>query len=161
MSDPAELQYIAPKIRRSMDPLNMTQQKVFLYDVSQLSDPDPVREAQLLVDLQGFLGLTEPISPMIWFKPGKKHDNKLLQEVNSKKIDICEDQYINLRSLLMEQSRDASTWITKFFINAPDVVVSSKDHFANVLMESWLHDPCLERKKKHSTAAIANTTTLS
>jgi hypothetical protein len=149
-SDPEELQWISTTIRRSMDRIPTTQ-KIFLYDIRQLSDPDPVREAQLLVDLQGFLGLTEPIEPMLWFKPGKKHASKVLDEVNQMKIDICDDQYSALRQVLMETAVNASTWITNYFIDAPDVVVTSKDYFANVLMKSWHEDPCLERANKKLT----------
>jgi hypothetical protein len=149
ITDPNEIQYIGQKIRRSMDPLPRTKQKVFLYDVRQLSDSDSGREAQLLTDLQSFLGLHEPISPMIWFKPGKKHENEnTLKKVNEMKINICDEKYIKLRDALMEQSINASRWISQYFIHAPDVFVSSKEHFSSVLMKSWERDPCLDRATK-------------
>ena len=148
MSDPNEIQYIGPKIRRSRDPLETKTQKVFLYDVRQLSDPDPGREVQLLTDLQSFLGLQEPISSMIWFKPGKKHDEKIMEHVNEQKINICDEKYTILRDVLMEQSVNASKWISNYFVHAPDVFVSSKEHFSNVLMKSWERDPCLDRVSK-------------
>jgi hypothetical protein len=147
ITDPNEIQYISPKIRRSMDTLQ-TKQKVFLYEVRQLSDSDPGRETQLLTDLQSFLGLTEPISSMIWFKPGLKHEQKTLEQVNEMKINICDEKYIKLRGVLMEQSINASKWISQYFVEAPDVYVSSKEHFSSVLMKSWLRDPCLDRANK-------------
>jgi hypothetical protein len=150
MSDPNEIQYIGPKIRRSRDALETKTQKVFLYEVRQLSDPDPEREVQLLSDLQSFLGLQEPISSMIWFKPGKKHADSIMEHVNERKINICDEKYNNLREVLMEQSVNASTWISQYFVHAPDVFVSSKEHFANVLMKSWLRDPCLDRVSSKS-----------
>jgi hypothetical protein len=157
ITDPNEIKYIGQKIRRSMDALHTTQ-KVFLYEVSQLSDSDPGREAQLRTDLQTFLGLRKPIAPMIWFKPGKKHNEKVLERVNQKKINICDDKFTHLRHVLMEQSINASRWIRQYFIQAPDVFVSSKEHFSSVLMKSWERDPCLDRTPSVINADTTKTT---
>jgi len=86
--------YLDPEARKSIDPLpNIPAQKVFLYEVSQLSDGDESRAAQLREVLQSFLGLRQPILPMIWYKPGKEHNLATLQKVNAKKIDICDRKY--------------------------------------------------------------------
>jgi hypothetical protein len=85
-------------------------------------------------DLQQFLGLREPIAPFIWFKPGKNHTREELKRVDKKKIDICDDKFAKLRSTLMEQSVNASKWIREYFVGAEDVVVSSKEHFSDVLL---------------------------
>jgi hypothetical protein len=143
-SDPAEGQYIGPRLRRSQDIVDH-KGRVFLYEVSQLSDNDKGRSSALRLDLQQFLGLNEPIAPFIWFKPGKNHSDEHLARVNLNKIDICDDKFNIVRSTLMKQSTNASNWIREYFIDAPDVLVSSKDHFTNVIMKAWHEDPCLGR----------------
>lgn len=94
MSTSAEEQsFLDVTIRRSLNPINAPQ-KVFLYEVSQLSDSDDDRATQFRIDLQSFLGLRTPIDPMIWYKPGVKHeDEKVIGEVKAKKIDICSKRY--------------------------------------------------------------------
>lgn len=124
-----------------------TTRKVFFYEVRQLSDSDEGREARLRKDLQTFLHLKEPIKPIIWFKPGKNHSDTILAEVNEQKIDICHDEFQNVRNELMQHAISASRWIRKYFIHAPDVVVSSKEELDRLLLE-WETDPCIERWQK-------------
>jgi hypothetical protein len=149
--DPNEYQYIDPVYRRrSMDPLPRNSRRIFLYEVSQLSDQED-RTAQFRVDLQNFLGLEQPIPPLIWVKPGRNHtDQRTVERANAKKIDICDDQYEHLREVLMKQAVNASRWIRKYFVASDDVVVSSRDYFVNTLMPSWERDPCLDRKAEAS-----------
>jgi hypothetical protein len=141
-----ELQYVAPQwLPRSIKPLPPNNRQILLYEVSQLSDPK--YETQFRMDLQNFLGLQREIPPMIWFKPGKKHtDAQVIEKTSLKKIDICDDEFRDLRAILMEQAVNASRWIREYFVNAPDVTVSSRDFFVNELMPSWECDPCLDRK---------------
>jgi hypothetical protein len=141
-----ELQYVAPQwLPRSIKPLPPNNRQILLYEVSQLSDPK--YETQFRVDLQHFLGLQREIPPMIWFKPGKKHtDAQVIEKTSLKKIDICDDEFQDLRAILMEQAVNASRWIREYFVYAPDVTVSSRDYFVNELMPSWERDPCLDRK---------------
>lgn len=142
-----EQRYVAAPFRRSLDPLPHNKRRVFLYEVSQLSDDSSGREGQFRVDLQSFLGLRQPIEPLIWFKPGRQHsDEKVIQRTNSKKINICDEKYEGLRNVLMEQAVNASRWIREFFVNSPDVTVSSPEYFVKTLMPSWEQDPCLNRK---------------
>ena len=102
-SDPAELMYIDkelwPFLNTSSSVSNAAaasrwKNRVFLYELSQLSDQDPTRSLAFRKDLQSFLGLKQPIPDMIWFKPGIDHeDAEALNDVNSKKIDICQPKY--------------------------------------------------------------------
>jgi hypothetical protein len=125
-------------------------QPVFLYEVSELSDTDEARSLALRQGLTKFLELKEEIKPFIWYRPGKSYDTdqKKLEEVNALKIDICESKYDSIRSYIMENSVNASKWISEYFLDAPDVYVSSRDHFVNTVMKSWQVDPCVERRKK-------------
>lgn len=134
--------FVDPKYRKGITVVP-TQRRVFLYEVSQLSDKDETRSLRLRQDLQDYLKLDKPIEPFIWFKPGKNHsDPSVKQAIESQKIDIC--QHLEVKSVLMRHAIQASEWITKFFIDADGVVVSSKEHFRKILM-SWKVDPCSER----------------
>ena len=126
-----------------------TDRRVFLYEVSQLSDRDDNRALQFRIDLQKFLHLQQPIEPFIWYKPGINHTEESdLREVSGKKIDICEERYENLRSVLMHQSVQAAQWIRTYFLHANGVTVSSPDYFSNTLLKAWEVDPCIERQRK-------------
>jgi hypothetical protein len=57
------------------------------------------------------------------------------------KMNICLDQYVELRKVLLEQASRSSAWIRDAFITNPNVKVSSPKHFSRVL-ESWGKDPC-------------------
>jgi hypothetical protein len=143
-TDPDESRYIAKELMK-FQRLIPSKRRIFLYEVSQLSDKNETRSTAIRNDLQQFLGLREPIAPFIWFKPGKNHTPKELKRVDKKKIDICDDKFAKLRSTLMEQSVNASKWIREYFVGAEDVVVSSKEHFSDVLLTAWERDPCLDR----------------
>mmetsp|Transcript_3092 Transcript_3092/g.6595 ORF Transcript_3092/g.6595 Transcript_3092/m.6595 type:complete len:354 (-) Transcript_3092:37-1098(-) len=115
--------------------------KVFLYDMNQLQNKEFM--GAFLGDLREFLGLKAPLeSPMIHVKPGQKlmskeHENRL----RSKKINICEDQFAELRGLLQRQASESASWILDEFLANPNVKVSSPDYFKRIL-EAWHDDPC-------------------
>lgn len=115
--------------------------KVFLYEMSQLQNGESMDV--FLKDLQEFLGLKTPLDgPMMHVKPGRKpmsreHEKELMM----KKIDICEDQYLDLRELLKRQASASADWILGDFILHPNVQISSPDHFKSLLQE-WHSDPC-------------------
>ncbi len=115
--------------------------KVFLYETSQLRNSASMDD--FLKDLQEFLGLKTPFrGPMMHVKPGRKpmseeHEKELM----SKKIDICEDQYANLRELLRKQASASADWILEEFLSKPDVTVSSPEYIKSKLLE-WHFDPC-------------------
>lgn len=113
--------------------------KVFLYDVAQLRNDDSLRSERFRQDLSKFLGLDRKLDqPMIWHKPGKG----LVEEG---KIDICDDQYAELRKILREHASNSSSWIMSTFINHPNVQISSPEYFSSIL-ESWHLDPCPKTK---------------
>lgn len=159
-----EQQYVDEAYRKTMDPVPTTR-RVFLYDVSQLSDSNEQRANQFRTDLQHYLHLTNPIDPFIWFKPGRNHstdhakgkERGLFQTSTAttrpssvgsslRKIDICDERYNHLRSVLMHHAVQSSRWMRRYFVHANGVVVSSKDYFANSLLTSWEQDPCAARR---------------
>jgi hypothetical protein len=146
----AELEYIDIPMRKAIDPIRTTR-KVFLYEVSQLSDPDMDRSTQFRKDLQHFLHLKQPILPFIWYKPGQNRTtdrNLKVNVVNSRKIDICDSKYDAIREILLHHSKQASRWISKYFIHADGVIVSSKRYFETTIMKKWELDPCIERQSR-------------
>lgn len=79
---------------------------------------------------------------MVWFKPGRKSlSDTELETVNKKKVDICEDQYKEVRDKLLEISINASTWIREYFLSSPDVVISNQA-VLEAHLRTWHIDPC-------------------
>ena len=111
--------------------------KVFLYELTQLKDSNSTRADLYRSDLQSYLGLEHPLSPI---------DESEARQNKVNVLHICEDKYKDLRAELMRHSQAASLWIRKYFLPHPDVTVSSPEHFQE-LLKTWMTDPCLENKK--------------
>lgn len=149
-TDPQEKALIPAEYQKLIKPVPL-KGRIFLWDISQLNSDNPhFRE-----DLRQFLRLDDPLPEMIWVKPGFHHNkNPFKHEVMSKKIDICDTQYKEIREILLRQGTLASDWIRKYFLEAEGVFVSQKEHFSNVILKSWERDICLDRpaKKQESIA---------
>jgi len=144
------------------DILDMTSNEVFLFDVDQLSDTDPLRRELFRQDLQNFLQLSEPLPPNpVPIKPGKFHHNITVQaDKNQRKIDICDDEYVPLRRELMELASMSSEWIREQFLGRPGVYVSSPEYLRRILEERWLVDPCDDENNRlgsnNTLASVTN-----
>ena len=151
-TDPLERQWFGKK-QHLLQKAVPTPAPVFLYEVSQLSDPNMERSKRFVQDLQNFLGLQQTLDDsMVWFKPGIKHDNAdSLQSVDARKIDICDERYNDLRRTLLNNARNASAWMAQYFVTAPGVTVSSPDYFVQSIMQAWKVDPCIERQRHNAT----------
>lgn len=125
------------------NPIIRSPNPVFLYDTQQLADTDPQRSAQFRRDLQLFLGLSKPLSTVVHYSPGKLLNETLQEERNSKKMDICLDDFTELRRSLLDKANRSTYYIRKYFIHASDVMVSSPDYFLQIL-DSYEKDPCEE-----------------
>ena len=123
-----------------------TPNPVFMYDTQQLSDKDKERSAQFRRDVQLFIGLSTPLPPIIHFSPGKNLNSTMQAERDALKIDICSDEYTDLRQILLEKARRSAFYIRKYFMHAPDVIVSSPEYFSHVL-DSYQQDPCDEKQE--------------
>jgi len=111
---------------------------LFVYDVAQFYDTDPYRQEQFKLDLQRFLGLTLPLP-----EPTDKDKSKSSRHKH-KAIDICDDQFIELRKELTTIGHRASHWIRYYLLESPEVYVSSRDYLDQILAE-WKLDPCTEQ----------------
>jgi len=129
MTDPAEIEVLQPNAKSIPRPMS---NKVFLYEISQLHDTNTFRMTKYRRDLSNFLGLQEELDPF-----GDSHSSR-----NHKyALDICLPKYKTLRRKLMGIARAASTWIRMYFMQHPDVLVSSPEYFDKLLL-TWMEDPC-------------------
>ena len=123
--------------------------KVFFIEIRQLGDSDPMRTQIFRNDMQEFLQLKQPLDPMIKVLPGKpkKEDEKktTVTAKNFTRLDICQDEYLPVRTELMYISRNASIWFRQYFMKSSDVYVSSPGYMVQ-LLEEWMTDPCSLRK---------------
>lgn len=124
---------------------------VFLFELSQLSDRNTTRADEFRTDVQSLLGLKSSLPDMIHFKPGQYiHNDTTQNEIDKRKIDICDDEYKPVRDALMVYARDTSTWIRTVFLNSPTVYYSSREYMDEILL-SWMIDPCSVDKPSSST----------
>lgn len=112
--------------------------KVLLYTIEQINDTNTTRRLHFQTTLQQFLNL----------KTTAIHQDIATQDmvnVNNFKnpdiIDICEEQYRDIRSILVWQGKHASEWIRNKFMKSDDVIVSDVQYVNNILRQ-WGDDPC-------------------
>jgi hypothetical protein len=127
-TSPEEKKLLTPS--PSNVPIRPLHNQVFVYDISQLHDEDEARSDKYRHDLGNFLGLNHELSPIVNKAKNRKKD-----------FDICEDRYRPLRRVLMDIAQPASEWIRTYFMQSPDVVISSPRYFNELLLE-WMEDPC-------------------
>lgn len=126
--------------------------KVFLTELSQFQDTDEERKATLRSDLAGFLGLKHTFDQEApHFVPGMKWSAESQAIRDSRKIDICEEQYRPLREELMKGSRETSVWIRTFFLASKEVYISSPEYFDQI-MRDWMNDPCEDESQTDQRA---------
>jgi len=111
---------------------------VFLFEVSQAFDKKGGRDVQYRKDLSKFLGLSTPLQP---FLPVSYDSPDYHYAIN-----ICDKEFSQIRSDLLEIGTNAAKWIEEYFLVLPDVTVSSPDHFRE-LIRTWSIDPCDERRR--------------
>jgi hypothetical protein len=133
-------------LQLGLDPVKTPVGKVFLYEVSQLSESEDgggSRSTQFRDDLRDFLELTQDIPPFPTVNTAGKFDHlaPIKQQVDKEKIDICDPEHDEIREVLLEKAKLSSRWIRSFFLQSDDVVVSSRQHFRKIL-DTWNHDPC-------------------
>jgi hypothetical protein len=123
--------------------------RIFLYETQQLDfSSNEAYARQFRFDLHDFLNLKQSLpTTILKIKPDYKFNKRLQRRKNRFKIDICKTDYQPLRDELMKVASLSSTWIRKEFLNSPDVHVSSRPYFEQ-LLEDWLVDPCATYTRK-------------
>lgn len=116
--------------------------RVFFYDIAQLADRDEERQFKFRKEVSNFLGLETIVPPLIHVKPGKNITDKELQaKKDRKKINICDNEYANVRAELMTIARLNSLWIRQVFLDLPGIITSSREFLEQILL-GWMDDPC-------------------
>ena len=133
--------------------------KLFLLEIGQLSTKNRDEADQLVTDLEYFLETSrhgnisasnchEDLNSL-WLPRLKEHVKKhnlgegvKVEEVDLNVIDICHGRYDALRKELMTISIQASSWILRYLIKSPNVVISNRETFVT-LIKSWEQDPCV------------------
>ena len=147
-----------------LEPVKTKVGDVFLYDVAQLS------EKRFRLDLQNFLGLAKEIPEfpaivssckgcrferslrqdrvidrcffIIQSTAGRfDHIDSYKRKADRKKIDICDEEHEKIRRVLLQKAQRASVWIHGYFLKSPDVHISDRKFFVE-LLKSWQRDPC-------------------
>lgn len=114
---------------------------ILLIENRQLNDDNAIRMSTLRTDIQRYLGLNQELPSTV------PEENMRRSPKATSIFNICEDQYLPLRSELMHVARNSSIWIRQYFLKSPDVTVSSREYFDELLL-SWMQDPCLEEKTR-------------
>jgi hypothetical protein len=146
LSDPKEMALLDPftpervKLRQHTGLPN----SIFFLEISQLGDQNATRSEIFRKDLQQFLGLEQELPPIPHLRPRNKSTKK---PANATKIDICEAQYDPVRTEMLHISQNASLWFRNFFFESEDVYSSSREYLEEIL-ERWMVDPCIERRKR-------------
>ena len=119
----------------------VTRNLIFVVEMTQLKDKDPIRNQKLKDDLKSFLGLDSDLSDNPKVVPGKKWPAEVQKIKDSRKMDICRDEHIPLREELMRVSRITATWILESFMQSDDVFTTSPEFFVECI-QKWMSDPC-------------------
>jgi hypothetical protein len=143
LSSRDELSLLGPEFQKVAGLVPKMENKIFLYDISQPADKNETRKLLFRKDLSDFLGLKKPLDTD---PPRENTQEDGLEDSpeDYEEIDICDQKYKKLRAKLMEISIPASKWIREYFMDHPDVTISSPDRFRQVL-ETWSEDPCNSR----------------
>uniref|UniRef100_A0A7S4J233 Sulfotransferase domain-containing protein n=1 Tax=Odontella aurita TaxID=265563 RepID=A0A7S4J233_9STRA len=115
--------------------------EVFLMEDRQIRISEPASK-HITTDLRDFLGLTTDLPDLQPYEaPADKYGSAEDQDAASRTIRICDEEHAPVREILVQHGRDASEWITTYFLQSPDVTVSSRKLFVK-LLEDWKKDPC-------------------
>mmetsp|Transcript_10871 Transcript_10871/g.15543 ORF Transcript_10871/g.15543 Transcript_10871/m.15543 type:complete len:328 (+) Transcript_10871:309-1292(+) len=124
--------------------IHKTHQPVFLLEMDQWKDPVGGDYAEKLRhDLGDFLGIGGPLPKRTPYKHRETW-------VEGKSIRICEPQHKAVRHVLLDIARNVADWILDYLLESPQIVVSSKEHFRD-LMKLYRRDPCRAATTTDST----------
>ena len=111
--------------------------EIFFYSLEQMNDQNTTRSQAFLQGLQEFLALESPIPPL-----GVRNKNHFVgQDAYNETVNICKDDYNDLRQLLLQQGKTTARWIKEQFLASSDVKVANGDHLIQTL-DTWQVDPC-------------------
>jgi len=110
-----------------------TPYEVFFYDVEQLTDTDSERFSSFKNDMTSFLGLDSTLH--------FNNENHVGGLDFNGKIDICADQFSNIREVLTSNGAISANWIKTNLANGVNIKWGGGGHFFD-LVDDWGSDPC-------------------
>jgi len=110
---------------------------VFLFEVGQPFSNDEALDEQYRIDLSDFLGLSRPLPPI--------PEQNYVSRNKDFALNICDQKYDHLRDELVANGKNAAAWIQNYFMDHPDVTVSSPDQLVD-LLSGWSVDPCTNKQ---------------
>mmetsp|Transcript_4626 Transcript_4626/g.13092 ORF Transcript_4626/g.13092 Transcript_4626/m.13092 type:complete len:504 (-) Transcript_4626:1238-2749(-) len=127
----------------SIDPMP---NKVFIMEQRQIIYNHPSAK-NFTNDVRDFLGLNKPLTELQpYVPPADKYAEFSNKEAVEHLIHICDEEHEDVRKELVRIGKEAATWITKYFLESEEVVVSSKAEFIK-LMKDWGQDPCKKGRR--------------
>jgi hypothetical protein len=108
--------------------LEPTLHPVLFIELDQMN----ARDEEVRETLKDFLGVQD-LPPMPQYTPTY---TKVQGEIN-----ICDDRYDDLRTLLVSHGHRASKWILEYLLRSPKAIVVSRQEFVDSL-GLWKVDPC-------------------
>lgn len=142
-----------------LDPVHASQLRqdrlpnpIFFMEMKQLADTNATRAQQFANDLEAFLGLPHNHLPAttLHVRPNTDRIKKavtvqsganLATTIDQLKMDICRQEFAPVLEEMVKIARAASLWFRQYFIQSPDVTVSSPEHIEE-LLKAWMVDPC-------------------
>jgi hypothetical protein len=119
---------------------NFSQTSLFLTDLTQMDGQNTTVSDGLIRDMERFLDLEEYALPNI--EPYHPPSYTWTKDRLEGSIDICDDDYADIRAHLLETGRKAGEWIEHYFLESPHVIVSDRSDFIRRIRH-WTVDPCI------------------
>lgn len=122
-----------------MQIFNFSQTTLFLMEVGQMDGKNTSVSDKLFRDMERFLDLAPYALPDIeaYRQPTYSWSNETLQ----RKINICHDDYRDIRAGLLDAGGRAARWIEDYFLQSSHVVISDRWDFVSRIRQ-WKFDPC-------------------
>lgn len=114
---------------------------VLIYALEQLEDGSDQEEA-FRKDLQRYLQVRNPFQKIP--RSNAAGDKQALyNNTIYEPMDICEEQYANVRKELVTNGKATANWILNHFVKHPDVMIGGNDDVFRKLVQGFTTDPCL------------------
>ena len=123
---------------------NFSQTTLFLTEIGQMNGKNETLSNGLVRSLERFLDLQSHALPNI--KPYKQqnYSDTWTEETVKQRLNICDDEYEDIRAHLLDAGRKAGEWIERYFLKSPRVVVSDRQDLVRRL-RLWKVDPCTKK----------------
>jgi hypothetical protein len=113
---------------------------VLIYTVEQLKGGD--QEEAFRKDLQTYLQVQYPFGKIPRANSASERQGPLYNNTSYLPIDICEEQYINIRNELVKNGKGTADWLLNHFVKHSDVMIGGNDDVFMKIVQGFATDPC-------------------